>query len=382
MGYSIKEKLITKNPKTRPGTKISVKGVVIHWTANTGKGADSENHYTYFNRGLVYASAHYFVDKDQILRIIPENEMAYHVGATSYKTKKYGSYPNNAMIGVEMCVNSDGNFKETYKKAVWLVADILKRHKLGVDDLERHFDITGKDCPKMFVTDSTAKTYLNTTASKAWAQFQADVKEALTGKSTSTSASKDSTIVDSIIGKLLLPENKTKSNDVVTLQKGLIALGYKLPEYGADGYYGKVGEETEKTVRKFQKDNKLTVDGKAGPATIKKMQDLLRKKAEATTDAPKTVAKTGASHKVVKGDTLWGISQKYNVSVADIKKFNDLDGDTINPGDVLYLSSVYTVKKGDTLWSIATKNKTTVAAIKKANGLTSDAIDVGDKLTV
>lgn len=179
MSYTINEALIPFRKYTRPGKKIAVKGVVIHWTANERKGAGTRNHFTYFSNSTSYASAHYFVDTNEILRLIPDNEMAYHVGSKTYKTKKYGAYPNDCMIGVEMCVNIDGNFNETYKKSVWLVAHLLKKHKLTINELERHYDITGKDCPKMFVTDATGQKYLQMSAVAAWQKFQTDVKAAM-----------------------------------------------------------------------------------------------------------------------------------------------------------------------------------------------------------
>jgi N-acetylmuramoyl-L-alanine amidase len=181
MAYPIEEKLIRINEHTRPGTKLKgVKGIVIHWTANEEKGADRFAHFNFFNKGEVYASAHYFVDSEGILRIIPENEMAYHVGAKTYKTDRFGSYPNHYMIGVEMCVNPDGDFKETYKRAVWLCADLLRRYKLDPDkDLVRHYDITGKDCPRMFVDDACAKKYMGMSAAAAYAKFKNDVKALL-----------------------------------------------------------------------------------------------------------------------------------------------------------------------------------------------------------
>lgn len=185
MTYQIEEKLLHVNEYTRPGDKIVPYGVVIHWTANEDEGADRLRHYKYFNNNKVKASAHYFVDCEGILRIIPENEMAYHVGAKHYKTTRFGTYPNAHLIGVEMCVNSDGVFSETYKRAVWVVADIIRRHKWDVDSaLVRHFDITGKDCPKMFTHDSYAKKYMGMTAAAAYGKFRNDVKAALKGETT------------------------------------------------------------------------------------------------------------------------------------------------------------------------------------------------------
>ena len=92
-------------------------------------------------------------------------------------------------------------------------------------------------------------------------------------------------------------------------------------------------------------------------------------------------------HRVESGETLWKISQSYNVSVADIKDWNDLSSNTIKPGQTLLVStptqtSQYTVKKGDTLSLIAKAHGTTIAELKSMNGLTSDIIYIGQVLKV
>jgi N-acetylmuramoyl-L-alanine amidase CwlA len=272
MTYSIQEKLLHVNPKTRPGTKITVEGVVIHWTANTASGADNDSHYRYFNKGSVYASAHYFVDSKGILRIIPENEMAYHVGAKTYKTNKFGAYPNGKLIGIEMCVNSDGSFAETYKRAVWLTADIMRRHKLGMDTLVRHYDVTGKACPLMFTSDTAAKKYLGMTAAQAHAKFRADVQALLTGK------------VVAPVKPVAVPkpgampsylQKDDKGTAVTGLQNNLIKAGMSMPKYGADGHYG---QETVDAVKAFQKKHGLVADGIAGKATFDKLAEVLAPK--------------------------------------------------------------------------------------------------------
>ena len=68
-----------------------------------------------------------------------------------------------------------------------------------------------------------------------------------------------------------------KGNDVKKLQEDLIKLGYNLDPYGADGSFG---AKTETTVMKFQRDHGLEVDGKAGPKTQAKLEEMLRKMEE------------------------------------------------------------------------------------------------------
>jgi peptidoglycan hydrolase-like protein with peptidoglycan-binding domain len=63
--------------------------------------------------------------------------------------------------------------------------------------------------------------------------------------------------------------------EVADVQKTLIALGYSLPKHGVDGIRG---PETVDAVKKFQGDNGLTVDGDPGPATVAKLNDVLKSK--------------------------------------------------------------------------------------------------------
>ncbi|WP_246001059.1 N-acetylmuramoyl-L-alanine amidase [Brevibacillus panacihumi] len=174
------------NPNARPGKTIRPKGVVIHWTANKSSGANAMANRNYFNKPTTIASAHYIVDDRQIIRCLPENEMAYHVGAKSYKQdalNRLSSYPNNCTIGIEMCVNADGRFSEVYRKTVELASHILKQYGWGVDRLWRHFDVTGKNCPAFFVTNQEALACFGVTAVMAWENFKKDVQRLLTDDS-------------------------------------------------------------------------------------------------------------------------------------------------------------------------------------------------------
>ncbi|MEW6769995.1 MAG: N-acetylmuramoyl-L-alanine amidase [Bacillota bacterium] len=181
----------------RPRRGIVPRALVIHWTANAAKGADAIANAKYFNRGYKqsggkylelngrpfnYASAHYIIDDRRIVRCIPEDEMAYHVGARRYKPdalKLLGSYPNATTLGIEMCVNKDGDFGRVYATTVKFSADILKRHGWTTASLWRHYDVTGKLCPGYFTDDRTAKLYGFSSAAAGWEKFRNDVKEEL-----------------------------------------------------------------------------------------------------------------------------------------------------------------------------------------------------------
>jgi len=87
---------------------------------------------------------------------------------------------------------------------------------------------------------------------------------------------------------------------------------------------------------------------------------------------------------VKKGDTLWNISKEYDVSVNDLKTWNDLSSDTIQVNDTLQVAEekTYKIAAGDTLWSIAAANNVSVIELKDWNNLQSDTIHIGSDLIV
>lgn len=90
---------------------------------------------------------------------------------------------------------------------------------------------------------------------------------------------------------------------------------------------------------------------------------------------------------VVKGDSLWLISQKYNVPVDDLIEINNLETVNLQIGDKLKIpknstETTYIVKKGDSLWSIAKDNNISVEELKMANNLTSNLLSIGQKLII
>ncbi|MBE6156121.1 MAG: LysM peptidoglycan-binding domain-containing protein [Firmicutes bacterium] len=101
----------------------------------------------------------------------------------------------------------------------------------------------------------------------------------------------------------------------------------------------------------------------------------------------KTPADTETTYTVVKGDTLYNIANKFGVSVDNLKVANNLSSNTLSLGQVLKIPSgatnnklTYTVKKGDTLYSIARTYNTDVNTIKKLNNLSSNSLSIGQTL--
>lgn len=117
---------------------------------------------------------------------------------------------------------------------------------------------------------------------------------------------------------------------------------------------------------------------------------------------PQSFSKKGA-YRVQKGDTLWNISRKHGISVADIKAKNGITSNAIMPGQSLILGkntsskktpsvlstkttkqkwTTYAVRSGDSLWAISRKFGTSVQSIKDWNDLASRKIFPGDTLKI
>lgn len=92
---------------------------------------------------------------------------------------------------------------------------------------------------------------------------------------------------------------------------------------------------------------------------------------------------------VQKGDTLYSIANKLGTTVSELKKENNLTSNTLQIGEVLRIPTkeiyeeeekIYIVKKGDSLYSIANKYNTTVDELKRINNLTSNILSIGQIL--
>lgn len=137
--------LIPKGRINRPGTANSCEYITIHDTANKRVGANAAAHAAYLKGLKEKTSWHYTVDDSRIYQHIPDGEKSYHTSDRK---------ANESSIAVELCVNPDGNLAKTVDNAVQLVRDLMKKFDIPAENIKRHKDWTGKNCPGSF--DETA----------------------------------------------------------------------------------------------------------------------------------------------------------------------------------------------------------------------------------
>lgn len=120
----------------------NIEYLVIHDTGNRRIGANAEAHFNYFNSENRNASADFFVDDEEILQVNDYNKnFTWHCGDGK---GQYGITNRNS-IGIEMCVNSDGDFDKTFENTIFLVKEIKK--VFPNIKVVRHYDASRKICP-------------------------------------------------------------------------------------------------------------------------------------------------------------------------------------------------------------------------------------------
>lgn len=172
--FPITEQFISGH--NRPYRRLDgLKAIIIHWTANTNRGANAMANRNYFNSihldangNLIYASAHYIVDSTSIVQCLPDDEVGFHVGAkasrytdTAHRIMGGSGSPNYVTIGIEMCVNSDGDFNVTRSQTVELTRALAKKYSISRENILRHYDITRKDCPRMMLDEAVWSSFLD-----------------------------------------------------------------------------------------------------------------------------------------------------------------------------------------------------------------------------
>ena len=151
--------LLTPNEYSRPQIPIDqIKYIAIHYTANPGAGAmDNRNYFE--NLAATHetkVSSHFVVGLNgEVVQCIPTSEMSYATNERNVDT-----------LSIECChTDETGVFNEaTYDSVVKLTAWLCTRFGLTEENVIRHYDVTGKNCPKYYVENQ-----------EAWEQMKADI---------------------------------------------------------------------------------------------------------------------------------------------------------------------------------------------------------------
>ncbi|MDR2650036.1 MAG: N-acetylmuramoyl-L-alanine amidase [Clostridiales bacterium] len=178
MKHNIQDRLLTPGASHgRNGRKMIPKGIVIHYVGNPGSTAEGNRNYFESGSGGNFVSAHYVISlQGEILRCVPDNECAAHAGrAYGAKWRAMAPYNNSKYIGIECChPDAEGKFSgETASALIDLCAELCNKHKLNPEtDILRHYDVSGKCCPKYYVENPAA-----------WAALKEDIFRAYKGES-------------------------------------------------------------------------------------------------------------------------------------------------------------------------------------------------------
>nr|DAQ03678.1 MAG TPA: N-acetylmuramoyl-L-alanine amidase [Caudoviricetes sp.] len=169
MSYTIKEQLANSGNYGGSRNASQIRYLVYHYTGNDGDRA--ANNAKYFQNNIVKASAHYFVDDTTVWRSVPDLKVAWSVGGSKYANAHktgggtmYGVITNTNSLSIEMCDTiRNGVYQAseaTLANAAALGRALMEKYDIPIENVYRHFDVTGKHCPSYLVN------------AQKWAEFK------------------------------------------------------------------------------------------------------------------------------------------------------------------------------------------------------------------
>lgn len=283
----IKYEYIRINKFSRPGIKNSgIKGLIMHYTANNG--GTARNHKSYFNNlNGVYASAHLFVDDEEAICIIPLNEVAYHAndiqkyvnGQPYYPLRSIIGNANYSTIGIEMCLDRNGKITEkTFQNSVKAVKELVAKYPaITRNTIWRHYDVTGKNCPAPWVSKpSELERFKEAVFGKSTSNDATVAKPSTSNNGSTTSTAKPSYSQLTVDGKFGAATAKRLQQYFGTTQDGVISHQYK-QKYNQNVYAAQFDSTLKgsNVIKALQKLLGVKQDGLLGQATIKALQKRL-----------------------------------------------------------------------------------------------------------
>lgn len=250
--------------------------LVMHYV---GAVSTARNNASYFKNTYRGASAHYFVDDNEIVQVVEDTDIAWHCGNDVY----YNGARNSNSLSIEMCCYrmENGNLNitaDTEARAIELAKELMKKYNIKIENVVRHYDVTRKNCPAPMVESEDRwnefKKKLqsqSTDTEETTSNFTEYEKRVRNWQDTMNLDYNSNLEIDGSFGSackkealehyLFYKKPTTKNEHVRLVQRNLNRLGYTV---AVDGSFGPIMEET---IKQFQRDHGLSVDGYVGAET-------------------------------------------------------------------------------------------------------------------
>ena len=171
-----------------------IKYIVIHYFGSLGSAAAVANYFRSAYRG---ASAHYTLDEgDTVYQCVEDGDIAWHCGTKGKYLHPYCRNSNS--IGIEVrpykidpSTAADATKKDWYftdktiDNLVVFTKYLMKKYNIPPENVVRHYDVTGKWCPRPYMGDDINQ-YWHVTGNEMWRKF----KERISSKEEQSDMSK------------------------------------------------------------------------------------------------------------------------------------------------------------------------------------------------
>lgn len=274
--------------------------IVIHNTDNYAKGANAKAHAKAQHDGNFKGySAHVYVDDAEVYQALPYNRGAWHVGV-NYGGRLFGTVNNRNSVGIEMCVQAGYNYEKAFQNTVQVCKQIMKQLGIPADRVVQHYDVCAKNCPSAIrakgdwnrfkqligaeTTTPTIDKYYRTR--KSWDDSKSQIGAYKSLENAKKEWKQGYTIYD-WNGKAVYPVQTSEKKEVVLtgrfetqlpiIRKGNsgVAVSMLQSVLGVT-IDGRFGDDTEVSLKVFQKNTGVKVSGTCGIDTWKKVIEHMK----------------------------------------------------------------------------------------------------------
>ena len=273
--------------------------IVIHNTDNYAKGANAKAHAKAQHDGNFKGySAHVYVDDTEAYQALPYNRGAWHVGV-NYGGRLFGTVNNRNSVGIEMCVQAGYNYEKAFQNTVQVCKQLMKQLGIPADRVVQHYDVCAKNCPsairakgdwnrfKQLIGAKTASPTVDRyyRTRKSWADSKSQIGAYKSLENAKKEWKQGYTIYD-WNGKAVYPVQTSEKAVVLTgkfetrlpiIRKGNSGVAVSVLQsvlgVTVDGHFG---DDTEASLKVFQKNTGVKVSGTCGIDSWKKVIEHMK----------------------------------------------------------------------------------------------------------